>query len=216
MACGLAALGLLVVVLTAAAAAAQDTSDPPPKKGKEPADPPRTSLYMGQLRALFAAWDKNKDDYLDKEELAIALRGPGSKPFDYKASKSKSGSEGNKEDSKKDDEDPPKEDPKKKPEKAPDYSMYPDYQLLTQLDKDRDDKISRDEFMEWARDYAIQLRDQAEAQKKLAEIQARYNKLPAKSKDRKSVEAQLKKQQREINQLQSKLKKYQYVQKSLK
>jgi Ca2+-binding EF-hand superfamily protein len=48
-----------------------DEAETKPKKG--PKDPKGTSLYMGQLRALFDAWDANKDGYLDKQELRRAV-----------------------------------------------------------------------------------------------------------------------------------------------
>jgi hypothetical protein len=109
--------GGLALLLVAAAAA--DDAEIKPKV--EPKDPKGTSLYMGQLRALFDAWDTNKDGYLDKEELAVAFRGAGAKPYDHK-----------KESSEKDEGSSDKD-----AKRAPDYSKYPDYNFLVQLDVDR-------------------------------------------------------------------------------
>jgi hypothetical protein len=53
-----------------------------------------------------------------------------------------------------------------------DYTKFPDYVFLIQLDQDMDGKISRDEFLSWARDIAVQMRDQADAAAALAQAQA--------------------------------------------
>jgi hypothetical protein len=214
------AAGLMLIV--ALGVAAQDSTD---KKGKkEPADPPRTSAYMNQLRLLFDTWDTNKDDYLDKKELAVAFYGAGTKPFDAAAEAKKDKSEKDKSESNKEENDKDKTEKDKstsdkekdKDKKAPDYSRRADYVFLTQLDKDKDDQISRDEFMEWARDLAIQLRDRDDLLKDVKKTQDQLNKLAKNAKNRATVEAKLKKQQQDINKLQQKLKKYEKVQNSLK
>jgi hypothetical protein len=218
--------GLMLFV--ALGVAAQDSTD---KKKKEPPDPPRTSVYMNQLRLLFDTWDTDKDGYLDKKELAVAFYGPGTKPFDAAAQAKKDKAEKDKSESKKDEEsdkdktekdkstsdkdkDKPKD--KEKDKKAPDYSKRADYVFLTQLDVDKDDQISREEFMNWARDYAVQLRDQADALKELKKLQDQLAKLGKNAKNRSSVESKLKKQQQEINKLQSQMVKYAALQKMLK
>jgi Ca2+-binding EF-hand superfamily protein len=167
---------ILMLALAGAAADAQDTT----KTNKEPPDPPGTTLYMTQLRALFDAWDLNGDGYLDKEELAKAFRGPNAKPYDYDPKAGKSTDPKTTTDPK----DPPKDpDPKDPPKdtttkdttktdpKKPDYTMYPDYNFLVALDTDGDGMISRKEFMAWARDFAVQLKLQSDQTQKLLQVQ---------------------------------------------
>jgi hypothetical protein len=140
-------LGLLVVLALAV-----------PLRGagpKEKPDPAGTTLYMGQLRDLFATWDRNHDGYLDKEELARGFRGPKAKPYDAAvAGPAKS---------------PPGETAKDKP--GPDYVQYPDFHFLAQLDQNNDGKISRAEFLTWAREYAVQWKKADALQSKLAAAQ---------------------------------------------
>jgi Ca2+-binding EF-hand superfamily protein len=181
-------------------------------------DPPRTGMYLNQLRSMFTACDKNKDDSLDKGELAVAFYGAGTKPYDYAETKKKVEAE-KKESEKKEDEETTtttetKEKPKEKTKKAPDYSSRGDYQFLTLVDKDKDGKISKDEFMEWAREYAIQLRDQADAQRELAKLLEQKNN--PKTKNKKSVDEKIKKQQKQIDELEAKLAKYAKLRKQLK
>jgi hypothetical protein len=194
------ALGLMILMTLSVAA--QDSSK---KEKKKEADPPRTSPWMNQLRALFALWDKNKDDYLDKSELAIAFYGAGAKPYDANESKTPSLKTEDRSESKKDES---------ARDKKPDYSGRADYVFLIQLDKDNDERISRAEYMSWARDYATQLRDQAESQKKLLQLQQQATK--AKGKNKKNLESQIKKQQDQINKLEKQIRRFKQVQKSLK
>ena len=84
-----------------------------------------------QLRKWFDSADANKDEYLDKAELARAIRGADALPFDVG----------------------PADKLSKKPG-AVDLSKYPDQVFLSRVDRDNDGKISRDEFELWAYDYA--------------------------------------------------------------
>jgi hypothetical protein len=100
---------------------------------------------------------------------------------------------------------------KAKPEKKPDYSRYADYKFLVQLDSDNDEQISREEYLHWARDLAVQLKQQADAQQKALELQARLQRDANRIKpaDRRRVENDLRRErermerfQAEVNRLQ--------------
>jgi hypothetical protein len=105
-----------------------------PVGAQAPFDPPGTGLILGQLRTWFANWDINKDGYLTKDELAKAFRGPYARPFDANAKNNNAAKT-----------------------VRPTYENYPDYQFLVQLDKNGDERVSREEFEAWARDYAAYL-----------------------------------------------------------
>src|SRR5262245_61524005 len=110
------------------------------------------NTYMSQFRSVFAAWDANKDNSLDKEELARAFLGANAKPYD--------------------DGETAKDSDSQKDKPKADYSNYPDYNFLVQLDANSDGKISKGEFDKWARDIAGQMKEQADAVKRIANAQA--------------------------------------------
>ena len=258
------AVGLTLIGLFAAPAAPpqkqQSTSNDPTK------DPPGTSVYMGQFRAWFAKWDADKDNYLDKEELAKAFRGSKAKPYDYVAPPKTDDTDKAKPDDKKDPADPkadpkkdatdpkadpkktpvaanvkdpapadpkkdatdPKADPKKDPApadpkkdpaksdsestkepKKPDYSKYPDYNFLVQLDTDKDEKISYDEFITWARDMATQMYNQAQAQQAALLAKQGLANPNLSAADRRRLQRQLTQAQGQLNQAQNQLTKNQ-------
>jgi HEAT repeat protein len=104
-------------------------AQPPPAPRKELTG--TAGLIQGQLRAWFAANDTNKDGFLDKQELAKAMRGARAPAFDV----SPAGA-GLKQFT-------PKE-----------FDRYPDLAFLSRVDRDNDGKVSRDEFEHWAYDFA--------------------------------------------------------------
>jgi Ca2+-binding EF-hand superfamily protein len=177
--------GGLAACLTLAAASVVLADAPPSDSSKPPADPPGTSIYMEQLRKLFDKWDLNRDNFLDKEELAKAFRGADAKPYDYK--KAKDSDKETSTDAAKD----------STPAKKPDYKKYPDYDFLVKLDQDNDGQISRDEFMSWARDYAVQLKGQVAQEKKLAALETKLQ--SSSGKEAKTVERELKREQAKID-----------------
>jgi HEAT repeat protein len=95
-----------------------------PHKGK-------AALIQTSLIDWFAKWDTNKDGFLDKVELAHAMRGPKALPYDYRLPGQ----------------------PLKKFGPG-DFAKYPDYAFLHRVDRNNDGKVSRAEYDRWAYDYA--------------------------------------------------------------
>ncbi len=141
--CGLVA-GLVLITAGVAGAA--------PKK-----DPAGTTLYMGQLRLLFASVDANKDGYLEPSELARAFPSQGDK-------------------------------------------------VLIQLDQDGDGRVSRDEFMAWAREYAKQLKKLADEQKKLQAAQQKLTTAKVGSRQYQGLQNTIKSQEAAIQAIQKEMK----------
>ena len=99
------------------------------------------AYQLGQMRLLFDSWDLNRDGYVDRVELAKAFRGQGAKPYSGAAPALKVA------------------------------DKYPDYAFMVQVDKDRDGKISSDEFEEWAKSYLQQRRKIQSSQRRLSQKQ---------------------------------------------
>ncbi|HEV3263360.1 MAG TPA: EF-hand domain-containing protein [Gemmataceae bacterium] len=158
----LAALAI-ALSLTGTLVTSRTAADSPGKPASHLKHPAGTGAIMGQLRTLFKQWDLDGDGYLDKEELAKAFG--YTKPFDYKRPSKDSDKDADKaKDADKD---------KDKPASKPSYSARPDYQFLVQLDKDNDEKISYDEYLNWARTYAVQLKKVSALQAKITKAEAR-------------------------------------------
>jgi hypothetical protein len=140
----LLAFGLLATLFLPAGLPGQDT-----KKKKstsalaKKADPAGTGPLMGQLRALFTEWDGNDDDFLDGAELSRSLRNANVKATTLSAKS-----------------------------RAKVETFRPDELFLAQVDRDGDDKASRDEFLNWAREYAVLRKNLASAEMKVAKAQA--------------------------------------------
>jgi len=119
-------------------------------------DPPGTETIMANMRAWFAKYCNDKNE-IGKVEAAKAFG--YSRPYDagpmFKTPTGK-----------------PKDDDKDKEGKdtstsgtaaksdKPDKSTYanrPDFLFIAALDKDGDEKVSKEEFETWAHDYAVQL-----------------------------------------------------------
>lgn len=186
----------LTLALVAAVSADAPTVPTTPAPTQEPPDPPGTTPYMNRLRAVFAEWDLNGDNYLDKAELAKAFRGPDARPYDdNKSADATTGSST-----------PTATDPAKgaskglKTAKKPDYSQYEDYEFLVQLDQDSDGRISRSEFLSWVRDYAVQLKQKVDQETKVAALEAKLQSTGS-AKEAKALQKELKKEQASLTKL---------------
>ena len=161
---------------------------------QEKPDPPGPTIFLSRYRAWFNLADADKDGSLDKDELAKAFRGASAKPYDYVPPP-----KDEKDTSEKDKSTPEKPEPKK------DYSRYPDYLFLIQLDKDNDEKVSRAEFESWAVDLAVQLKSQIEAQQRLLQLQQRAEAPKLKAAEKKKLELELKREREAYHKLQQKV-----------
>ncbi len=153
---GPVAVPVLQTVLKKANAEANKAAAVVLSKSQSQPSPPRkehtgvTGLIQSQLRAWFAGNDSNKDDFLDKDELAHAIRGQLARAYDYV---------------------PPGQKPRQFSSR--DFRRYPDYALLSRLDRDNDGKISRDEFERWSYDYSDYLKKVMDEQQRIKQAQDR-------------------------------------------
>jgi hypothetical protein len=135
-----------------------------------------TQQYQQQLGSRFTSWDLNGDGYLDKEELAKAIRGKDARPYDAADPRSQVYTltlvslpqpamvvQSTVADRLQ------QADPKK-------YSQLSDYQYLMLVDTNADKKISQKEFDTWAKGYARALASRDTALKSLQTAQTRLAK----------------------------------------
>jgi EF-hand domain pair len=148
------------------------------------ADPAGTGPLMGQLRALFAEWDANRDGYLDPDELAKGFRGPDAKPAPADLVKAKGGT-------------PPPAKSKDKPA-GKEHAAYPDHQFLVHVDQDGDGKVSRDEFVNWGREYAVLQKNLTAAEGRVVKAETNVRtKTAASSRAKAELEWQAERQKQE-------------------
>jgi hypothetical protein len=150
-------------------------------------DPAGTSVIMGQLRELFARWDTNSDGFLDRTELAKAFRGSGARPAPSgPGSVSKSN-----------------------------IAHYPDLEFLVQVDQNGDGKLSRAEFLDWARGFASEYKRIKSGRQSAAQTQKKLQGSsggPANN----LAKAQLQQQQQAVKAMEQQLKFLQTIEKQLK
>jgi hypothetical protein len=152
-----------MALLSVSSADAQAPANPKqqPKVAVPMGDPPATQAILGNLRAWFKKY-ANEDGEWDKECVARAFGYRHAYDWVPPAKESsKSEADKEKEDAKK--EKDAEKDPDSMlnkpsgPKLDPRYSKRRDFRFLAALDKDGDEKISKDEFEEWAYDYAREL-----------------------------------------------------------
>jgi hypothetical protein len=107
-------------------------------------------VIQDQLRAWFRAADTNNDGFLDKYELAIAIRGPNAKPFDYN---------------------PDGKNPKKFG--TNDFARYPDFAFLCRVDRYNDGRVAWSDFEFWSYDYAPFVKKDADERERIFKAQER-------------------------------------------
>ena len=145
--CLLSAAALLLGAATLA------TAGPPVAQPQSPApalEVPGTGPLVKSMIAWFDKHDRNKDGFLDKEELAKAFRGPRAKVFDDSPKLTNTTTT--------------RTVSATAAKKQPAYLNYADYQFLKQVDTNGDGRVSREEFQPWARNFAGQLKQSADVQ----------------------------------------------------
>jgi Ca2+-binding EF-hand superfamily protein len=159
------------------------------KSGKEGKDPAGTSTIMGQLRELFARWDTNSDGFLDRAELAKAFRGSGARPAPSGAGSVNKAN----------------------------LSHYPDLEFLVQVDQNNDGKISRAEFIDWARGFASEYKKIKSGRQSASQAQKKAQSgSSTASANNNLVKAELQQQQLAVKAMEQQLKFLQTIEKQLK
>jgi hypothetical protein len=152
----LATISLWIAILGAAHLRGQNISSLSKKT-----DPAGTGPLMNQMRKLFTTWDTNEDRFLDRAELAKGFRGSDAKPYEPpgKAKKGEAGPDAKKENA--------------PPAPKPQMINPPDYEFLIRADLNGDGRVSRDEFLNWAREYAVLQKHINAAELKVARAEAK-------------------------------------------
>jgi hypothetical protein len=199
----LASLSLSVWLVSAPEAARAQTKD------KKKADLAR---YVKQMSDQFNTWDLNKDGVLDKYELAKAFRGSDAKAYDYQdpppkpdvrlsmvalMSLPRAGLPFNavvadqvtRMDVQK---------AAKPPPLSPDvYQGYPDYQFIVLAGTKGQDKITKQDFDTWAKNYATAFENRHLADQALKAANAKLAKAKS-AKEKKTAEQDIVKHQQEL------------------
>jgi hypothetical protein len=170
-------------------ALAANGADDKPGSHKARRDPAGLSAQMGQFRSLFAAWDLNQDGFLDKTELARAFRGASAKPYAPVP-----GSAGS---------------PKSLAHK------YPDHEFLIQLDQNNDGKISRAEFMDWARSYLEGMKKYAARESRLSQKEKQLKEGNLSADEKKKISEEIKFERKALAEQKKELKHLETIEKHL-
>jgi Ca2+-binding EF-hand superfamily protein len=151
-------------------------------------DPAGLTVQMGRFRSLFAEWDLNNDGYLDKAELAKGFRGANAKAYAPAPGSSAS--------------------------HKSIAAKYPDHEFLIELDQDHDGKVSRAEFMDWARSY---LKAPSHAKQSQAKINQKEKQLKSNlsAEEKKKVTDELKAEKQALAEQKKELKFLQTLEKHL-
>lgn len=144
-----------------------------PKKAPEKKDPPGVDAITTPMKAWFKK-AAGKDGTMDKNDAARAfgftrtydagpeITSPGTKPTTT-----------SKEESENTETPSTAKQPTKGGDDKPDkkYANRPDYMFMFTVDKDKDGKVTEEEFDAWAHDYAVKYLQMVEAEKKAAEAE---------------------------------------------